>query len=364
MTNPITTVDELENEYKKVIGVEIDLNPQRFLTEVTRDNVLNFADAVGDNNPLWTNEAYAAKSRFGMVTAPPLFLYSVNHGSIPAHAGAIKVPIVDLPQLYAGAEVEVYRPIWLGDRLTVTGKAVNIVRKESKSVGPMLFLTGEALFVNQRKEPVGLIRTTICRFKAPNRQAIEFERTSKPGIEVKSPDILAYERKRRGAEPRFWEDTQIGEEMPAQERGILTMTEISRFGILVPPSLRRIEARREILEVGFEREASQKRAGLENASDYGPQRICWLGQYITDWMGDDGTLKKVTGQVRHPNIIGDISVIKGKVTNKYVSAGEHRVDCEFRVENQAGLVTAPGQATVVLPIRTDEKRNRSKIQEI
>ncbi len=351
MPGPITTLDEFEAEYRKGLGVEIDLNSQRFALEVTRDNILNFADAVGDNNPLWTNEGYAAKSRFGMLTAPPLFLYCVNHGTQPAHSGTIIAPI-DLIQLYAGAEVEMYRPIWLSDRLTVTGKAVGIVRKESRSVGPMLFLTGEAVYVNQRKEAVGLIRTTICRYKAPEKQAIEFERKARPGVTLKSPDVLAFERSRRGGLPRYWEDVIVGEEMAAQERGVLTLAEISRFGFLVPPMLRRIESKRNSLELGFERETSQKHAGLENASDYGPQRICWLGEYVTDWMGDAGTLKRLAGQVRHPNLIGDVSVIWGKVTNKYQRNGEFLVDCEFGIENQAGLVTAPGQATVALPTRT------------
>ena len=73
-----------------------------------------------------------------------------------------------------------------------------------------------------------------------------------------------------------------------------------------------------------------------------------MGQFVTDWMGDDGTLKKFSGQVRHPNIIGDSSFIKGRVVKKYISNGEHLIDCEIRVENQAGLVTAPGTATVAL----------------
>ena len=71
MHNPITTLEQFEAEYRKGIGIEMDLNDQRFLKEVTRDNILNFADAVGDNNPLWINEDYAAQSRFGSITAPP-----------------------------------------------------------------------------------------------------------------------------------------------------------------------------------------------------------------------------------------------------------------------------------------------------
>jgi acyl dehydratase len=352
MDKPITTLEEFESTYKKGIGVEIDLNNQRFLTETTYDNIKNFCDAIGDNNPLWTNEAYAARSRFGMITAPPTFIYNICHGANPSNMGTVAQPVLNIILLYTGAEVEIFRPIWLGDKFTVKGKAVNIVRKESKSVGPLLFVTGEASYYNQRRELTGIIRTTTCRYNTPTGQAITFERKSRPEVVAKSPDLLAFERKRRGAEPRFWEDVEIGMEMdPPQEKGLLTMTEIFRFGTLVSPTPRRIESKRETVEMGFEREASQKRAGLENASDYGPQRICWLGEFLTDWMGDDGTLKKFSAQVRHPSIIGDINTIKGKITAKYTKDGEHLVDCEMWVENQSGLITAPGKGTLALPTR-------------
>jgi acyl dehydratase len=354
MDEPITTIDEFETEYKKGIGVEIDLSKYLFLTEATRDNIMNFADAIGDNNPLWTNEEYARKSRFGMIIAPPTFLYNVNHGSLPSAIGTITRPIHNQTHLYAGAEFEFFRPIWLGDRFTVKGKAVDVVKKTSKSVGSMLFVTGEASYFNQRKELIGILRTITCRYTIPGGQAIASgsDRKSRLDVAGKSPDLLAFERKRQGAEPRYWEDVEVGEEMTPLEKGILTMTEIYRFGLFVSPSLRRIESRREIVEVGFEREKSQKRAGLENASDYGPQRICWVGQFLTDWMGDDGTLKKFSVQIRYPNIIGDINVVKGKLTNKYISNGEHLVDCEMWVENQTGLITAPGKATIALPSKS------------
>jgi acyl dehydratase len=350
MADKTNVLDAFERDFKKGIGIEIDLTPQRFVVEATRDNIKNFADAVGDANPLWINETYARKSRFGIITAPPTFLYNVNHGSGPALAPPGVPPAMGLALLYAGAELEFFRPIRLGDEFTVKGRAVGIIRKQSQSLGPMLFATGEAYYHNQENELIGIIRTTTCRFKPPEKQAVKFDRESKPGIEVKSPDLLAFERQRRGAEPRFWEDVMVGMEMtPPLEKGLLTMMEIIRFGLYVSPMPRRIERKREFVEIGFSREAMQKRAGLENASDYGPQRVCWLGQFVTDWMGDDGTLKKFSCQVRHPSIMGDINIVKGKVKDKRIENGEHLVDCEIWVENQAGLVTAPGQATVALP---------------
>jgi acyl dehydratase len=349
MVEPITTLEEFEAEYRNGIGIEQDLNPERFLTETTRDNILNFCDAIGDNNPLWTDEEYARRARFGTLTAPPTFMYNISHGSRLSNVGAITRPILGQALLYASAEVEVFQPVRLGDRFTVTGKAVGITRRVSKSVGPMLFPTCEAAYFNQRGERVGVIRTTTLRYIAPKGQAIEIDRQPRPEVKVKSPDVLAFERTRRGGNTRYWEDVQVGQEMEPLEKGVLTMTEISRFGILCPPYLRRIEARREGVDLGFQRETQQKAAGLENASDYGPQRICWLGQLVTDWMGDDGTLKKLTGQIRHPNIIGDVNVLKGRVTRKYAQNGEHLVDLEIWVENQSGLVTAPGTAVASLP---------------
>jgi acyl dehydratase len=342
-------LDRFEREYRESIEQEVDMNYQRFLVEATRDNIKNFADAVGDNNPLWINEEYARKSRFGTITAPPTFLFNINHGSTPALAPAGKKPSKDLALLYAGAELELFRPIHLGDEFTVKGKAAGITRKQSRSIGPMLFVTGEAYYYNQKDELVGIIRTTTSCFVPPKKQAVHINRESLPDVEVKSPDILAFDRQRRGAETRYWEDVEVGLEMtPVLEKGLLTMTEIFRFGILVSPMPRRIEVRRPHIEIGFTRERMQKRAGLEDASDYGPQRVCWLGQFVTDWMGDDGTFRKLSCQVRHPSIMGDTNTVKGKVISKHVEGSEYLVECEIWVENQAGLVTAPGYATVAL----------------
>jgi acyl dehydratase len=352
MADKTNALDEFERDFKKGIGIEHDMSPQRFVVEATRDNIKNFADAIGDANPLWINEAYARKSRFGGIVAPPAFLFNINHGSGPALAPFGQPPPADLALLYTGAELEFFRPIRLGDEITVRGKSTGIERKQSKSLGPMLFATGEAYYYNQRQELIGIIRTTNCRFIPPKKQAIHIDRESRPGVEIKSPDLLAFEHQRRGATPRYWEDVVVGEEMtPTLEKGLLTLMEIMRFGLYVSPTLRRIERKREYMEIGFSREEVQKRAGLENASDYGPQRVCWLSQFVTDWMGDDGTLKKYSCQVRHPNIIGDSNFVKGKVKGKRIENGEHLVDCEIWVENQAGLVTAPGLATVALPAK-------------
>lgn len=351
MVEAITTLDEFEAEYRRGIGTTMDLNGDRFLHEVTRDNILNFADAIGDNNPLWTDEEYARKSRFGEVTAPPTFLYNINHGSRPSNVGTVDRPVHNLSLLYSGAEMEFFMPLRLGDRFTVSGKPTGATRKPGKAVGSLLFVTGEASFMNGDGELAGTIRTTICHYQTPTGQAIDFDRKPMPGVVGTSPDVLAFDRKRRGSEPRYWEDVEVGAEMAPLEKGILTVTEISRFGIMVSPQPRRIHARRDVVELGFERETHQKRAGLENASDYGPQRVCWLGQICTDWMGDAGTLKKLSAQVRHPNLVGDVNTARGKVAAKYVRDGECLVECDIWIENQAGLITAPGHAVISLPSR-------------
>ena len=85
--------------------------------------------------------------------------------------------------------------------------------------------------------------------------------------------------------------------------------------------------------------------------DFGPQRVCWLGQVVTDWMGDDGMLKQLNASIRHPNVVGDTNTVSGTVTGKRIEDGEHLVEVQVQNTNQSGLATALGTAVVALPSR-------------
>ena len=85
--------------------------------------------------------------------------------------------------------------------------------------------------------------------------------------------------------------------------------------------------------------------------DVGPQRISWVGQLMTNWMGDDGFLRRLNVSVRRPNIFGDVSWCRAKILDKRIEEGAHLVDLEVFVENQLGEVTAKGTAVVELPSR-------------
>ncbi len=74
-----------------------------------------------------------------------------------------------------------------------------------------------------------------------------------------------------------------------------------------------------------------------------------LSRLITDWMGDDGWLEKMSIQMRRFNIFGDTLTVKGKVTAKEVYEGAHLVQCEIWVENDREGISVPGKATVRLP---------------
>ena len=97
--------------------------------------------------------------------------------------------------------------------------------------------------------------------------------------------------------------------------------------------------------------ATASQAGLPMAYDYGCQRMCWLAHPLTNWMGDDGFLKRLYGEVRLFNYLGDTTWIKAKVTGKQIDGDDHLVDLEVWTENQREEVTAKGRAQIALPTK-------------
>lgn len=73
-----------------------------------------------------------------------------------------------------------------------------------------------------------------------------------------------------------------------------------------------------------------------------------LCRVLTDWMGDDGFVKSLGFQMRRPNFVGETISVRGRVGRK---GTDGRVDLELWIEN-AGEVTVPGTAAVILPVRS------------
>ena len=90
--------------------------------------------------------------------------------------------------------------------------------------------------------------------------------------------------------------------------------------------------------------------GMPGVYDMGPQRVSWLCRCITDWMGDDAFLVRLSAHLRRPNIVGDVTHIGGRVQRKWVENGFHLVQCEMWAVNQRNEIIMPGSTVVSLPL--------------
>ena len=72
---------------------------------------------------------------------------------------------------------------------------------------------------------------------------------------------------------------------------------------------------------------------------------------MTEWVGEDGFLKKLSCSHRGMDFPGHNLTAKGKVIKKYLKDGMGYVECEIWVENQNGEITCPGSAVAILPLK-------------
>lgn len=352
-------LDEHVNDARSRLGrlVTIDTSGTTYFNEeATRDTIKHYAWAVSDMNPLWLDEEYARRSRFGAIVAPPTFPYSIVLPSM----GRWQVkfdPAVRWTTLYGGTTWDFYHTIHIGERFHATAKLIDVQIKESKTVGRMGVLTSEVKYWNQDDV---LVAKTICpHLVYPARTAsapIQQRETTAPARGELAVELLEQQVVRRGEEPLYWEDVTEGSALPDLPKGRLRTTDITRWnaGCYGPLFLvNKLTKSGEHVGGGhYDAELAQS-AGLPGAYDNGPLRGGWLSELIANWMGDWGDLLHLEYSLRLLNVVGDINTIKGKVRAKRQSDGESLVDLDVWVENERGQITAPGRATVRLPSKHD-----------
>ena len=128
-----------EEMRQRAIGTE-----SRSLThDVEKGAIKRFAEAVGDSNPLWTDEVAARNARYGGLVAPPTFLRSVRFER--------PQPPFDTPFrriLDGGSEWEYFEPVRVGDQITAIARITDVSERSGR-LGTMLLTVIGISYVNQ-----------------------------------------------------------------------------------------------------------------------------------------------------------------------------------------------------------------------
>ncbi|GAA5050771.1 acyl dehydratase [Thermocatellispora tengchongensis] len=355
MSDRIRTLDEFEEEYRRGLGKPLRPRPWR---TVTTEWLQRFADGVGDYNPLWRDPAYAARGRYHDLVAPPSFLFSINFGanaSMWGHIEPARVPMNSLTILYGGATIEWHAPIWLGDRVRAIETPVGVERAKFRQIGDALVCTGRTDYYNHRAEKVATLTNRMLRFANRGTGVESGIRSRHSQV---APDPLVWTRERRGEVPLWADGVHVGQRLPRLDKGTYTRTElyIFTYGALGTKRARKVDSG--TIDVGAggraDPEYARKSRAQAGSFDYGPQRICWMTQIVTDWMGDHGDLRSIDVRLRRPNLVGDTNHVTGEVVGTYVDdAGGHLAEIKIEVVNQNEVATATGTAVVRLPRRGD-----------
>jgi acyl dehydratase len=337
--------------------------------------VARFAGGIGDINPLWTDLEYGNRSLFGAPVAPPSFVIGCFSG--------IQFGWPGLGSFHSASQLTFHRPVYWGDTVTAT-----CVYDGFDGPSPSTF-AGRTVtdrftntYTNQRGETIATIRWQVINFErgAASRQRRD-RVTSTPELphtwteaEVAEIESRILAERPRGAQPRFWEDVEVGQLLDVITKGPIGLTDEIAFvagGGTPIPRLKAhaaalhdyqahpawsfrdpvTSAREPIYSVHYNLQAARAMSA-EFQYDVGFQRQTWQIHHLTHWCGDSGWIKECQAQYRKFVYLSDVIELTGEVIGKRVDAdGEHVVDVSTVARNQRGETVMPGSAVIALPTR-------------
>jgi acyl dehydratase len=136
---------------------------------IDRTAIRRYAQAISDVNPLYIDEEFAKKSKYGGLIAPPTFIFDVSQ-DIFAEVGEdgrdlSRVTIQDLNAVRGGNEYQFFEPARPGDIINRRRKITDIYEKKGKKAGKILFVVYETSYTNQKDKLLGVCRETMMFVK-------------------------------------------------------------------------------------------------------------------------------------------------------------------------------------------------------
>lgn len=138
---------------------------------VTHEAIKVYCALVEDPNPSYWDEAFARR-QWGGIVAPPGLLLSWcmalewhPHKPRTHYIMALRVPLPGDTLINVATTTEFDRHLYLGDRVSVQDRLVQISEEKDTRLGIGHFLTTEAEFVNQNGERVAVQTNQLFRYR-------------------------------------------------------------------------------------------------------------------------------------------------------------------------------------------------------
>ena len=288
-------------------------------------------------------------------------------------------PLRGVHAFYSGSFREWWNPLRDGARVNRRSALVGVHDKASQFANRAVHEWTAEVFAERNGPVLGAQYRLMIRAdrdeatKNSKNESIDIR--PYPDDDIAAIDaLLASEvEKRRGSNPRYFEDVSEGDELGPLVKGPLRVTDMICWHVGMGMGLYGVAP----LRLGYDQREAMPRfsrpdaltipdvqqrvhwdpewarsAGNPTSYDYGRMRETWLIHLCTDWMGDDAWLWKLDCEFRKFNYVGDTHWMRGRVARKYMAEGDRpAVDLEIWGENQRGETTTPGHATIVLPSR-------------
>ncbi len=365
--------DEGVDELRQRIGRKIGDTAEPWCHEATRDNIRHYAHGIGDDNPLWCDPVYAAKTQHGGIIALPSFLFATSR-IVSGYVGGLP----GVHAMWAGADWTWHKVIRRNDVISTEASLKDLIEHETRFAGRAMQQIYHVDFFNQAGDRIAEADSWCFRTERDyaREQGTKYKQVAAraprryPEALLKEAYKLYAKEEVRGASPRFWEDVNEGDALPVMFKGPMTVTGFiayaqgwgglyiranklawqlidahpglgitNRFGIPDVPE-----------RVHWEPDLALE-VGAPGAYDYGPERTSWLTHHLTNWMGDDGFLRQASCKIRRHNPEGDLLFIKGTVKRKYNENGRHLVEIEQEARNQDDELSVLGSGVVQLPTK-------------
>lgn len=129
-----------------------------FSVEIERGRLRMFAQAIGETNPIHTDEAAARQAGYASLPAPPTFAFTITMDAGQPFKVLDDLGVDKTRSIHAEQSFDYLEPICAGD--TITG-VQRVVETYEKKGGAMRFIVTETALRNQHDRAVAVLRSVI-----------------------------------------------------------------------------------------------------------------------------------------------------------------------------------------------------------